>query len=218
MFEQAVPHLVTHEPDLAAFEVRFRNDSARVMWYPPAQRARYARRFAMTLSVLSTSNTVTEREPSIRWAPLPGDSLGPSIFTERNPRPLPFTGHGPDSPVTNNVVVTVEPVILEGAREVMTGFGVYAHHAERVERLATDHCAFVLNEEELPGVPLSGVGANPRFGCTSRIFDTLIRTAERLALRAPLAQERRQRLMLVAADRRDLTIALSHRSLLSLNL
>ena len=114
--------------------------------------------------------------------------------------------------------MAVEPVILKGAREVMTGFSVYAHHAKRVERLATDHCPFVLNEEELPRVPLAGVGTDPRFGCTSRIFDTLIRTAERLALGAPLAQEHRKRLMLVAAHRRDLTLALSHQSLLSLNL
>lgn len=35
-FEHAVHHLVTHELDLAAFDVRFRNDAAGATAYPPA--------------------------------------------------------------------------------------------------------------------------------------------------------------------------------------
>jgi hypothetical protein len=92
----------------------------------------------------------------------------------------------------------------------MVGLGVDAHDAQRVEGLATDKRAFVLDEEEFTRVSLAAMGADPRLSATLRGFGTLVRATVGLSFGPPSAQEDGQRLMLGATDRCDFFVAGSH--------
>ena len=154
---------------------------------------------------------VAKWEPLVLGAPFPCERLGPSVRTELDPGALPLAGDRPHQPLHGYVVVAIEPVVLERPREVAARLVVHAHDAQRVERVSIDQRPFVLDEEELSGMPSADVGADPRLGCALGIALGLVRAPVRLALRAPVAEEDGEGIVLVPARRRGLVFRLHER-------
>src|SRR5215207_1629567 len=96
------------------------------------------------LLIFAPRHAIAQRQPPIVRAPLPRDRLRPAVGTELDARPLGRTGERPHAPVDVDVVVAIEPVVLEAACEVAPRRRIDAHHAERVERLPAGERALVL--------------------------------------------------------------------------
>ncbi len=97
----------------------------------------------------------------------------------------------------------------------MPGLWIDAQHAQCIEGLASHVGAFVLDQEELSGMPCAGVGADPRHASTFGVALRLLWTALGGAFGSPAAQEHGKSIVLLATCWRRFMIARGHTTLLS---
>ena len=133
-------------------------------------------------------NAVAQRQPFVFGPPLPRDGLPFAVVTKLNTGAFRLATNRPHVAIDGHVVVPVEAVVLECAREVAARVVVPSHDAQSVER-AVDLRTLILDQEEFASVPTSAVRAGPLRWICARIFRILLGATEGLPFGLPFAKK-----------------------------